>query len=62
MDRPLEFSPEGARSSVLALALADWIRNELRPHTPRARELAEQMLGVLDLAAREADERTALSP
>ena len=40
---------DGARSSVLALALADWVRNELRPNTPRARELAEQMLRVLDL-------------
>ena len=47
---------DGARSSVLALALADWVRNELRPNTPRARELAEQMLRVLDLAAGEADE------
>ena len=52
----LKQASEGMRGAVLALALADWIRNELRPNTPKTRELAEQMLRVLDLAARDADE------
>ena len=45
---------------MLARALADWIRNERRPNTPRTRELAEQMLRVLDLDAREVDETNGL--